>query len=146
MGWLTQMGVAGSVARRESRVVVDPDFQGLGLGWRLSEAVAADCLRAGYRYRSITAHPTLGGGRDRSPRWMPTGLNHKADKHEAIADSSSRHEAGFVRKEREVPRPGRCLVDISLDLGHEFTTVHDLEGLSRDMGTPRPVDGILFSS
>ena len=45
------------VAMRESRLVVLPEFQGLGLGPATSDAVAERYVRSGRRYLSKTAHP-----------------------------------------------------------------------------------------
>lgn len=57
---------------RETRLVTLPDFQGLGVGPRLSDWVAEAHVRAGYTYYSKTTHPRLGEYRDRHPRWHPT--------------------------------------------------------------------------
>lgn len=68
----------GTVKRayREHRTVIFPDFQGLGLGVRLSDAVAASMVAQGFRYFSKTAHPRMGGYRDNSKLWRPTSKNH----------------------------------------------------------------------
>lgn len=63
-------------AWREHRLVIHPDYQGLGLGPRLSEAVAQHYLDNGKRYFSKTSHPRLGEYRDNSPAWKPTSKNH----------------------------------------------------------------------
>ncbi len=63
--------------RREHRTVVLPDFQGLGLGARLSEWLGAWHIRQGHRFYSRTAHPRLGAHRDLSPLWRPTAMNRK---------------------------------------------------------------------
>lgn len=63
-------------AFREHRLVIHPDYQGLGLGPRLSEAVAQHYIDNGKRYFSKTSHPRLGGYRDQSPVWKPTSKNH----------------------------------------------------------------------
>ncbi len=63
-------------AFREHRLVVHPDYQGLGLGPRLSEAVAKHYIDNGKRYFSKTSHPRLGGYRDQSEVWKPTSKNH----------------------------------------------------------------------
>lgn len=70
---------SGSIknAWREHRVVVLPDYQGLGLGVRISEAVAEIHLREGKRFFSKTAHPRLGQYRDESLLWRGTSKNHK---------------------------------------------------------------------
>jgi ABC-type lipoprotein export system ATPase subunit/GNAT superfamily N-acetyltransferase len=63
-------------AFREHRLVIHPDYQGLGLGPRLSEAVADHYIKNGKRYFSKTSHPRLGGYRDQSEVWKPTSKNH----------------------------------------------------------------------
>lgn len=62
-------------AYREHRTVVLPDYQGLGIGVRLSDAVAEIHTQQGYRYFSKTAHPRMGEYRNNSPLWKPTSKN-----------------------------------------------------------------------
>jgi len=60
-------------AYREHRTVIFPDFQGLGLGPRLSDAVAQIYVDQGKRYFSKTAHVRFGGYRDREGSgWIKT--------------------------------------------------------------------------
>lgn len=55
------------------RTVVLPDFQGLGIGPRLSDAVAEIHVSEGKRYFSKTTSSRLGGWRDRPDSgWIPT--------------------------------------------------------------------------
>jgi GNAT superfamily N-acetyltransferase len=54
---------------REHRTVVLPDFQGLGIGPRISDAVAQLHIDEGKRFYSRTAHPRFGAYRDASPLW-----------------------------------------------------------------------------
>ena len=63
-------------AFREHRLVVHPDYQGLGIGPKLSELIAQHYLDNGKRYFSKTSHPRLGGYRDQSSLWKPTSKNH----------------------------------------------------------------------
>jgi len=56
--------------RREHRVVVLPDYQGLGIGNRLSEFIARHYVAAGYRYTSVTSHPSMIKHRQRSQHWQ----------------------------------------------------------------------------
>jgi ABC-type lipoprotein export system ATPase subunit/GNAT superfamily N-acetyltransferase len=65
-------------AWRGHRTVVLPDFQGLGMGVRISDAVASAFVADGGRFFSKTAHPRLGGYRDASPYWRATSKNHRA--------------------------------------------------------------------
>jgi GNAT superfamily N-acetyltransferase/ABC-type ATPase involved in cell division len=63
---------------RGHRTVVLPDYQGLGIGVRLSDAVGSIMVAEGARYFSKTAHPRMGGYRDASPLWRATSKNGKA--------------------------------------------------------------------
>lgn len=65
-------------AWREHRTVVLPDFQGFGIGVRLSDAVGFIFKAEGCRYFSKTAHPRMGEYRNASPLWTPTSKNMKA--------------------------------------------------------------------
>ena len=64
-------------ARRAHRTVVLPEWQGVGIGSRLSDAVAELHRRSGADYYGQTVHPTFGGYRDRSSLWRPTEFNHQ---------------------------------------------------------------------
>lgn len=65
-------------AWRETRTVVLPEFQGLGVGVRLSDHVAALHRAEGLRYFSRTQHPRMGEHRERHPElWRPTSSNRK---------------------------------------------------------------------
>ena len=55
---------------REHRLVVLPDYQGLGVGGALSDYVASLFAATGAPYRSTTSHPALIAYRTRSPRWQ----------------------------------------------------------------------------
>jgi GNAT superfamily N-acetyltransferase len=64
--------------RRISRMVVLPDYQGVGIGARVLDAVADLYRRRGERMNIVTSHPSMIAGLDRSPRWRliacrPTG-------------------------------------------------------------------------
>ena len=62
-------------AYRGHRTVVLPDYQGLGLGVRISDTIAYMFVSSGYRYFSKTAHPRMGEYRNASPLWRPTSKN-----------------------------------------------------------------------
>jgi len=64
-------------AYRSHRLVVLPEFQGLGIGVRLSEHVARLFLDRGKRYFVKTSHPRLGEYHDHSHQWRPTSKNRK---------------------------------------------------------------------
>ena len=64
-------------AWRGHRTVILPDYQGMGIGVRLSDWMGERAISLGRRYFSKTAHPSMGEYRDRSNLWKPTSKNHK---------------------------------------------------------------------
>lgn len=52
-----------------------PDFQGMGIGTKLSDAIAQIFIEKGKRYFSRTAHPRMGEYRNNSNLWKPTSKN-----------------------------------------------------------------------
>ena len=66
---------------RESRIVVLPDYQGLGLGYKISEFTGAIYKNSGYRYFTKTVHPALGVYRNKNKEiWKATSKNGKEPK------------------------------------------------------------------
>lgn len=61
----------------EHRTVVLPDYQGIGIGKKLSEYMAELYISQGYRYFSKTANPIIGEYRQRSNLWRATSTNLK---------------------------------------------------------------------
>lgn len=55
--------------RNLHRVVVLPDYQGLGIGVRLADWAAQHLTDQGYRVRRTMAHPVMVAAALRSPRW-----------------------------------------------------------------------------
>jgi len=64
-------------AFRGHRTVVLPDYQGLGIGVRISDAIGQIHIEEGKRYFSKTTHPRMGEYRNRSSKWRPTSKNMK---------------------------------------------------------------------
>jgi GNAT superfamily N-acetyltransferase len=60
---------------RECRTVLIPDFQGLGIGTRFSDAIADIHIDQGYRYFSKTSHMRMGLYRQQSLLWKATSAN-----------------------------------------------------------------------
>lgn len=81
---------------REHRSVVLPDYQGMGIGSRLSEAVAQIFRDAGGRFYSKTAHPAYGEHRNKSPLWRATGYSGAA-RQKLYSKQSSIDQTGYVR-------------------------------------------------
>lgn len=59
-------------AWKEHRTVVLPDYQGIGLGNKLSEHVGDILLAEGKRFISTTSHPAMIGYRNKSKKWVLT--------------------------------------------------------------------------
>ena len=72
---------------REHRLVVLPDYQGLGIGVRMSDCVGQLFLGRGLRYFSKTAHPRMGEYRQKSGKWRATSTN-LADRSNATGPKS----------------------------------------------------------
>lgn len=63
---------------RESRIVIIPDFQGLGIGSKISEFCASIITNNGWNYYTKTSNPALGEYRNKNKNnWKPTGHNGK---------------------------------------------------------------------
>lgn len=71
---------SGSIknAWRGHRTVVLPEFQGLGIGVRISDAIGEILTSNGHRYFSKTSSYRMGGYRNNSKKWRPTSKNEKA--------------------------------------------------------------------
>lgn len=68
-------GTLTQPSRREHRTVVIPDFQGMGIGVKLSDFLGEYCLAQGFRFFSKTTHPRMGEYREKSDLWKPTSKN-----------------------------------------------------------------------
>lgn len=55
--------------KREHRMVCLPDYQGIGIGTRMSTYLGALCRGLGYRYLSQTSHPIMIHSRAQSADW-----------------------------------------------------------------------------
>jgi ABC-type lipoprotein export system ATPase subunit/GNAT superfamily N-acetyltransferase len=73
-GCMTPAVLTGkSRAWREHRTVTLPDYQGLGVGVRMSEFLGALCRTLAYQFDSTTSHPAMIGYRDKHPAtWLAT--------------------------------------------------------------------------
>lgn len=92
-------------AWRGHRTVVLPDFQGLGIGVRLSNFVAETHIREGKRYYSRTAHPRMNGYRMRSSLWREAA--HSNETRESGAYRGRAWDAATRRAGRSFEYVGR---------------------------------------
>lgn len=76
---------------REHRIVIMPDYQGMGIGNKLSEMLGQAYVNSGCQYFAKTSNPRMGEHRDHSPLWKQTAHNHKS------RDEYSRMETNAYR-------------------------------------------------
>jgi GNAT superfamily N-acetyltransferase len=82
--------------KREHRTVTLPDYQGVGIGHRLSGFCAALWTALGYRAGSTTTHPAFIAARLRSPDWRLLRAPSLARGHRGtIRHATTRLTAGF---------------------------------------------------
>lgn len=62
--------------KREHRTVVLPDFQGVGIGNRISEIIGQHFTRKGFRFVSTTSAPSMIWHRSKSPLWRTHRFGH----------------------------------------------------------------------
>lgn len=84
--------------KREHRTVVLPDFQGVGIGNRVSECVAEHFVRKGFRFVSTTSAPAMIRHRAKSPKWRMHRIGHAARPGKTQISAKTSHKrfsAGF---------------------------------------------------
>ena len=74
---------------KEHRTVVLPDYQGIGIGNKLSEHVGDILLSKGKKFTSLTSHPSMIGYRAKSKRWVMTRGPSRKSQHAGAMKSSS---------------------------------------------------------
>lgn len=80
------------------RLVVLPDYQGLGIGGRLDDWLGQHLWEQGFRYRNVIAHPALINYYTMSPRWT----EHKVDS--TLYAAQTRTAAGRLLAKQTNPR------------------------------------------
>jgi len=75
---------------RISRIVTLPDYQGVGIGMRVAEAVGVLHLEQGHRFSVTASHPALIAHCRRSPRWRTV----------RVLKTGSRTDRGFISNYR----------------------------------------------
>jgi len=100
---------------REHRLVVLPEFQGLGIGKMLSDQIGYEYVSRGLRYFSKTAHIALGEYREKSSKWRATSTNKVIRKSYIKSDGTARIQNGFGKSESSIHRDSNRLC-----YSHEF--------------------------
>lgn len=122
----------GKARWREARLVVMPEFQGLGVGKLVSETVARIFVSSGHQYYSRTSHPKLTRSRTRSDMWTPYGTSAKV-RRRTEWPSNSYAEKGTRRAAHHGSERACCsfqFVGTRLDDRLDFRAIDgDLEGV-----------------
>jgi GNAT superfamily N-acetyltransferase len=92
---LSLMGRKGR--RRISRIVVLPDYQGVGIGARVLDAVARLYRRRGERMNIVTSHPSMIAGLLRSPRWRLVARKPTGYARDRLTPAKYRHSCSLGR-------------------------------------------------
>ena len=74
-----------------SRTVVLPDFQGMGIGSKISEFTSSIFLNYGAKVYTKTINPALGEYRNKSVKFRPTAFNGKTRKIKSDTDSKAQN-------------------------------------------------------
>lgn len=83
--------------KRAHRLVILPDYQGIGLGVRFLEAVADHYVGRGFRFSIVTSARNLVCALARSPRWKFAYYNRKKAGNRAAISHTT---ATIIRRER----------------------------------------------
>lgn len=63
-------------AKISHRLVVLPDYQGVGIGYSLQETIAEIWVKDGYRFFATTSNPALVHHRKKSKHWVLKSFGH----------------------------------------------------------------------
>lgn len=81
------------------RLVVLPDYQGLGIGMALDNWLGEHLAKQGFRYRNVVAHPAMIASYSRDKAWKSCGMPNKgAGKTCATKALSDRHWKAVLRR------------------------------------------------
>ena len=83
---LPQLGKGVGKAMRMSRLVILPDFQGLGLGGKILDFMGGICCANGFKFYIKTVNPRMGYHLEHSDKWKPTAHNGKLRTEKKVVD------------------------------------------------------------
>ena len=83
---LPQLGKGVGKAMRMSRLVILPDFQGLGLGGKILDFMGGVCCANGFKFYIKTVNPRMGYHLEHSDKWKPTNHNGKLRTEKKVVD------------------------------------------------------------
>jgi len=75
--------------KREHRMVVLPDYQGVGIGNALSEFIARKVVEQGLRFGSVTNNPAMINYRNKSKNWKLKSFGRKKPGYSKITNKTN---------------------------------------------------------
>ena len=82
---------------RMTRLVVLPDFQGLGLGVEILDFMGGICCANGFKFYIKTVNPRMGYHLEHSDKWKPTPHNGKLRKEREEVKTFGKYKCLLVR-------------------------------------------------
>lgn len=86
------------------RLVVLPDYQGLGIGGRLDDWIGQYLYDKGFRYHNVVAHPAMIAYYNKSPRWvcLRSGRQRQVLSNRRVTSGSARGVGSLRRHQMEL--------------------------------------------
>ena len=108
---------------RISRIVTLPDYQGVGIGTAVTEAVAEVHLSQGHRMNITASHPAMIAHCRRSDRWRAVSVRKTGSRSarrfiDNYRTSSGRATVSFEYLGKREPRGGRCGKPSGMDISN----------------------------
>lgn len=82
--------------KREHRLVTLPDYQGIGIGSKMSNYIAEFFVKLGYTYITTTSSPQLIKSRQKSKHWKCTSVGRKTN-HQGLKTISGKNNSSSSR-------------------------------------------------
>ena len=94
---LPQIGKGVGEAKRMTRLVILPDFQGLGLGGKILDFMGGICCANGFKFYIKTINPRMGYHLEDSDKWTPTPHNGKLRKEREEVKKFGKYKCLLIR-------------------------------------------------
>lgn len=115
---LPQIGRGVGKAMRMSRLVVLPDYQGLGIGRKILDFIGGICKNDGFKFFIKTINPRLGIYMENSDSWKPTPHNGKQRQERSEVLNWGKYRALYTR-------PSYCFQYVGENIkGYENLMLH----------------------
>lgn len=115
---------------RPTRTVILPDYQGLGIGTKLSEAIGDIYLEKGYKFYYRSSHLRLRTFWENSPYWVATSHNNKkGDLNQNFSNKNYKNERICGSYEYM----GKDYIKPHIDICVDYNETMDIECIKSDL-------------